>query len=270
MGDLATRATVPVEVVAAPEERLSEAVEATVYFVVSECLANIGKHSQATVASVRVETEGDLVVVEVADDGVGGVELDGGSGIQGLGDRVGALDGRLEVTSPPGSGTRVVARIPLIADGDGPATALSGVRVFADEDAEAIASRRRELWRPRLLGVTIVAAVLVAIWALTPSPTFWPIWPLIGLAAVAAIDALITLVALPVRESELDPGAGDRASAARAVRGRRFLVVKAGLILIVNLVVIAVWLASGAGYFWPVWVLLGTSVALVVEYARSR
>ena len=110
LDDLASRATVPVEVVAKPDERLPDSVEAAAYFVVSECLANIGKHAEATSATVAVRSDGGHLTVEVADDGRGGAALDGGSGIQGLLDRVGALSGNLAVESPPGEGTRVSPR----------------------------------------------------------------------------------------------------------------------------------------------------------------
>jgi signal transduction histidine kinase len=112
--ELATRATVPTDVVEAPEARLLPAVEATAYFVVAECLTNIGKYAQATSASVRVRPEVGRLVVEVVDDGVGGAEAGRGSGLRGLADRVGALNGSLEVASPPGHGTRVRAEIPLV------------------------------------------------------------------------------------------------------------------------------------------------------------
>ena len=98
---------------ATPDERLPGAVEAAAYFVVSECLANIGKHAKAEAATVAVSAGGRPVTVEVSDDGVGGAALDGGSGMQGLADRVGALSGSLAVDSPPGVGTRVTAVIPL-------------------------------------------------------------------------------------------------------------------------------------------------------------
>jgi signal transduction histidine kinase len=270
LDDLASRATVPVQVVAAPEVRLPEEVEAAAYFVVSECLANIGKHARAERATVRVEADRDALLVEVADDGVGGVELNGGSGLEGLNDRVTALDGRLEVHSREGEGTRIVARLPLFPLPEGATVGPSPAPpVLPDEEAEAIELRRRELLWPRLLAVAVVALVLVIIWAVTPSPTFWPIWSLIGLGGVAGLDALITLVALPVRESEID-GAADRLAAVRAVRKRRFLILKAAVLGIVNLTVIAIWLAAGAGYFWPVWVLLGTSLSLGIEMTRVR
>jgi signal transduction histidine kinase len=112
--ELASRATVPTDVVEAPEARLLPAVEATAYFVVAECLTNIGKYAHASEASVRVRPEVGRLVVEVVDDGIGGAEPGRGSGLRGLADRVGALNGSLEVASPPGHGTRVRAEIPLV------------------------------------------------------------------------------------------------------------------------------------------------------------
>ena len=96
------------------ERRLPAPVEASVYFFVSEALTNAVKHAHADVASVRITTEDGELTVEVADDGVGGAEPGGGgSGLRGLGDRVGALDGALELRSPPEGGTLLRARIPL-------------------------------------------------------------------------------------------------------------------------------------------------------------
>jgi hypothetical protein len=112
--ELASRATVPTDVVEAPEARLLPAVEATAYFVVAECLTNIGKYAHASAASVRVRPEVGRLVVEIVDDGIGGAQPDRGSGLRGLADRVGALNGSLEVASPPGHGTRVRAEIPLV------------------------------------------------------------------------------------------------------------------------------------------------------------
>jgi PAS domain S-box-containing protein len=109
---LAARTPVPVEVTA-PEERLPEQVEAAVYYVASEALTNVTKYAQASEARVVVARENGRVVVEVADDGVGGADAARGSGLRGLSDRVGALDGRLAVESPPGGGTRILAEIPL-------------------------------------------------------------------------------------------------------------------------------------------------------------
>jgi len=109
---LTMRASLPVEVEAMPDERLPAPVEAAAFYVISEALANIGKYAQASVARVRVTSVDGHAVVEVADDGVGGADPSGGTGLRGLVDRVEALDGTLEVESPAGGGTRIVAAIP--------------------------------------------------------------------------------------------------------------------------------------------------------------
>ncbi len=109
---LATRAAVPVRIVAAPDRRLPAAVETTAYFVVCEALANVAKHAGTCTATISARQAGGRLLVEVTDDGVGGTDPAKGSGLRGLGDRVAALDGRLEVHSPPGGGTRVVAELP--------------------------------------------------------------------------------------------------------------------------------------------------------------
>ena len=82
------------------------------FYLVAESLANIGKHAQATSASVDVRRVNGEVVVEVIDDGLGGADTERGSGLRGLADRVEALDGRLRIWSPAGGGTRVRAEIP--------------------------------------------------------------------------------------------------------------------------------------------------------------
>jgi PAS domain S-box-containing protein len=110
---LAARAPVPVEVVALPEGRLPPVAEATAYFTVSEALTNVAKYAHASHATVRLEGEADALVVEVQDDGIGGAHASTGSGLSGLADRVGACDGSLSVTSPPGEGTLVRAVLPL-------------------------------------------------------------------------------------------------------------------------------------------------------------
>ena len=92
---------------------LEPAVEAAAYYVIAEALTNVTKYAQADTARVTVAVEGQALVVEVSDDGVGGAAPDTGSGLRGLTDRVGALDGALSVESPRGGGTRVVARIPI-------------------------------------------------------------------------------------------------------------------------------------------------------------
>jgi signal transduction histidine kinase len=72
----------------------------------------VAKYAQATHARVEVRRENGHAVVDIRDDGIGGANADNGSGLRGLSDRVGALDGTLEVSSPPGAGTLVRARIP--------------------------------------------------------------------------------------------------------------------------------------------------------------
>jgi signal transduction histidine kinase len=109
---LAGRAPVPVEVDAIPEGRMPMPVEAVAYFVVAESLTNMAKYADAEYASVRVVRENGYAVVEIEDNGIGGADPSAGSGLRGLADRLAALDGRLEVDSPPGVGTTVRARIP--------------------------------------------------------------------------------------------------------------------------------------------------------------
>jgi PAS domain S-box-containing protein len=112
---LATRAPVPVEVLDVPEDRLPPTAEATAYFTVAEALTNVAKYAQASHAVVRFAREDGAVVVEIEDDGVGGADAGAGSGLSGLADRVGATEGSLTVTSPPGEGTLVRAVLPLTA-----------------------------------------------------------------------------------------------------------------------------------------------------------
>jgi signal transduction histidine kinase len=94
------------------EERLPEPVEVAAYYLVSEGLTNVAKYARASAARVEVARENGRLLVQVADDGVGGADPRGGSGLRGLADRVEALGGRLRVSSPPGAGTRVQAEIP--------------------------------------------------------------------------------------------------------------------------------------------------------------
>ena len=110
---LAVRAPVPVDVEDGVPDDLPAPVATAVYFVVAEALTNVAKYAEAERATVTVARTGAVVRAEVADDGVGGATPGGGSGLRGLADRVAALDGRLDVDSPPGGGTRVRAEIPL-------------------------------------------------------------------------------------------------------------------------------------------------------------
>jgi signal transduction histidine kinase len=110
---LAERSVVPTVVSEMPDRRLSSAVEATAYFVVSEALANVAKYASATQASVGAACRGSTLHVEVGDNGVGGADASRGSGIRGLQDRVAVLGGRVTIASPAGQGTLVVAEIPI-------------------------------------------------------------------------------------------------------------------------------------------------------------
>jgi signal transduction histidine kinase len=109
---LAARAPVPVRVDVAVDGRLTPAVEAAAYFVVAEALTNVARYSDAPEARVELRRDGDAIVVLVADDGVGGANLNTGSGLRGLQDRLAVVDGALVIDSPPGAGTRLEARIP--------------------------------------------------------------------------------------------------------------------------------------------------------------
>jgi signal transduction histidine kinase len=110
---LAARAPLAVELDVRLPERLSEPVEIAGYYIVSEALANVAKHADATLARVRVECLEGRVEVEISDNGVGGVDVDRGSGLRGLRDRVEALDGELWIESSAGRGTLVRGELPV-------------------------------------------------------------------------------------------------------------------------------------------------------------
>jgi signal transduction histidine kinase len=109
---LATRAPLPVAVTVDIEQRPDAPVEVAAYYLVCETLTNIAKYAGATSATVTVTRDDSRLVVEVADDGVGGADPASGSGLRGLADRVHALGGSMQVWSPPGHGTTVRAQIP--------------------------------------------------------------------------------------------------------------------------------------------------------------
>jgi signal transduction histidine kinase len=110
---LVDRAPMPVTVLALPDRRLPNGLETAAYFVVAEALTNVAKYAGAREATVSVKRENGYAVVEVCDDGVGGADPDTGSGLRGLSDRLAALDGELDLRSPPGGGTTLRARMPL-------------------------------------------------------------------------------------------------------------------------------------------------------------
>jgi PAS domain S-box-containing protein len=109
---LAARLPVPLDI-DSPEERLPEDLEATIYYIVAEALTNVARHAAAENARVTIVVDGDSVRCEIADDGRGGADIAQGTGIQGLRDRAEAAGGTLSLTSPPGRGTLVTARLPL-------------------------------------------------------------------------------------------------------------------------------------------------------------
>ena len=111
---IAARSPVSVELRIHLQGRLHERIEVAAYYVVSESLANVAKHAQATTAKVDVVQSNGHLLVEIVDDGVGGADTERGSGLRGLADRVEALDGRLRVWTPVGGGTRVQAEIPCV------------------------------------------------------------------------------------------------------------------------------------------------------------
>jgi signal transduction histidine kinase/integral membrane sensor domain MASE1 len=109
---LLARMPVPVEIEELPEERLAAPVEAAAYYVVAEAITNVAKYAQASHATVAIRRANGTATVIVRDDGIGGAEPSRGSGLRGLAARVEALNGRLQVDSPPRRGTRIRAEIP--------------------------------------------------------------------------------------------------------------------------------------------------------------
>jgi signal transduction histidine kinase len=109
---LAERCPVPVDVDVRLDCRPPTATETAAYYVIAEALTNVGKHSGAQRASVQVSRVGDLLVIEVRDDGHGGATRNPGSGLEGLAQRVEALDGSVAISSPPGGPTVVRAQLP--------------------------------------------------------------------------------------------------------------------------------------------------------------
>jgi signal transduction histidine kinase len=111
--DLADRMPIPTELVLGVEDgACSPVVESTAYFVIAESLTNTIKYAGASVASVRVVRTGDILRVEVHDDGAGGATVSDGSGLRGLADRVDVLGGTMDIVSPPGRGTHIIVEVP--------------------------------------------------------------------------------------------------------------------------------------------------------------
>jgi signal transduction histidine kinase len=110
---LCRRSAVPVELDLDAERRLPEPVESAAYYVVSEALTNAAKHAHASVVNVELDTRDTILQLAIRDDGIGGADLSRGSGLVGLSDRIEALGGTLQVTSPVGTGTRLQIEVPL-------------------------------------------------------------------------------------------------------------------------------------------------------------
>ncbi|MEF9905709.1 sensor histidine kinase [Streptomyces sp. P9-A2] len=116
LSSVASRCTVPVQVEVDLTERPAPAIEGIAYFTVSELLQNISKHARATRATVEVWRTENRLMVQVEDNGVGGADVSEGSGLAGLAERLGAVDGILVVDSPAGGPTRVTAELPWRAE----------------------------------------------------------------------------------------------------------------------------------------------------------
>jgi signal transduction histidine kinase len=110
---LTRRSAVPVELDLHPQRRLPQQLEVAAYYVVSEALTNAAKHAHASVVHVELDAHDEIFQLEIHDDGIGGADPGHGSGLVGLSDRIEALGGTLEVTSPTGSGTTLLIEIPL-------------------------------------------------------------------------------------------------------------------------------------------------------------
>ncbi|CAL9546216.1 histidine kinase [Streptomyces griseomycini] len=113
---VASRCTVPVQVEVDLAERPAPAIEGIAYFTVSELLQNVSKHARATWAAVEVWRTENRLMLQVVDNGVGGADVSGGSGLAGLAERLDAVDGILVVDSPVGGPTRVTAELPWRAE----------------------------------------------------------------------------------------------------------------------------------------------------------
>ncbi|MFI1013562.1 sensor histidine kinase [Streptomyces sp. NPDC020965] len=112
LSSIASRCTAPVRVSVDLTERPAQAIEGIAYFTVSELLQNISKHARAKSAAVEVWRMKDRLLIQVSDDGMGGARLDGGTGMAGLAERLGAVDGLFVLESPQGGPTTVTVEVP--------------------------------------------------------------------------------------------------------------------------------------------------------------
>ena len=117
---LVRKAQIPTRIVSMPWARFPPPVEAAVFFLISEALANAAKHSAATEIAIKAEADKDWLTVEVSDNGVGGADAEAGTGLRGLKDRIVSLGGVLQLDSPSQGGTTVSAKIPTSLKGQDP------------------------------------------------------------------------------------------------------------------------------------------------------
>jgi GAF domain-containing protein len=129
LSTLTHRSAIPVQLDSDIDERLPEPIEVAAYYVVSEALANATKHANASRLNVKAATRDGHLRLWIRDDGVGGADPTGGSGLVGLRDRVEALGGSIEISSPPGQGTHLAVQLPLQLD------------LTADESEESLSAR---------------------------------------------------------------------------------------------------------------------------------
>jgi signal transduction histidine kinase len=196
---LAERTPVPV-VIDVPDRRFSSRVEAAAYFVVAEALTNVSRYAEAHEVRVRIAAEADRLIVTVTDDGVGGADPASGSGLRGLDDRVSAIGGTFAIASAVGSGTSVVADLPLepapIAEPTAPGPAaeraadMSPVAVgAASVDASA------DLAIPAMRAARPLRALATRAWAALASR---PLAAIVGLAVL--VGAVAVAAAYPGAE----------------------------------------------------------------------
>jgi signal transduction histidine kinase len=112
LSGIAARSPVPVRLAVDVPRRVPPTVEAVAYFMVSEALANVAKHAQASAARVDVWLDGALLRLSVADDGIGGADAARGSGLTGLAQRAASVDGGFEIVSPVGGPTTIMVKLP--------------------------------------------------------------------------------------------------------------------------------------------------------------
>jgi signal transduction histidine kinase len=113
---LARRSVIPIDLQTVIDERLPEPIEVAAYFVTSEALANATKHAHASRIEVSLTTGDSSLLLSIRDDGAGGADPTGGSGLVGLTDRVEAIGGTLDIKSAPGQGTSLVVTLPLVGE----------------------------------------------------------------------------------------------------------------------------------------------------------